>query len=343
MLVHGQATRREAIKKDEGSISWAIKVRNRVWEFGSRDIIWQPLPKEARQANLVVLMQESRILSNYPLLLARAWGKRVAYWGHGKNFQADAVSGFRERWKRWLLTKIDWWFAYTSMTVDILRNAGYPVNRITQLDNAIDSDGFKSDLSCWTTRDVSSARRDLQIQQDAPVALFCGSLYPDKRLDIMIAAGDLVHERFPQFSLLVIGDGPSAGDLKAAAKSRPWMHLLGVKTGREKALYFRMADVMFNPGLVGLHIVDAFCAGLVMVTTKGARHSPEVAYLEQNVNGVMTGDSSQEYAAAVIELFSSSQHLAAMRGAALLGSEKYTIDNMVANFADGLFNATRSG
>ena len=49
----------------------------------------------------------------------------MAYWGHGANFQSDAPVGVRERWKQMLLTKVDWWFAYTQMTVDILTKAGY--------------------------------------------------------------------------------------------------------------------------------------------------------------------------------------------------------------------------
>lgn len=84
-LVHGGATRRELAKKDVGSLDWATRVENRCWEVGERDIIWQPFPKVARDADLLVVMQESRILSNYPILLKRIFGKRVAYWGHGKN------------------------------------------------------------------------------------------------------------------------------------------------------------------------------------------------------------------------------------------------------------------
>ena len=64
-LVHGQATRRESINTDEGSLPWAHKVVNQVWEIGERDILWQPYPTKLTDADLVIVMQESRILSNY--------------------------------------------------------------------------------------------------------------------------------------------------------------------------------------------------------------------------------------------------------------------------------------
>lgn len=342
MLVHGQATPRESVKKDEGRLPWASVVKNKVVEVGERDILWQPLPAEAGDVDLLIVMQESRILSNYPLLLSRLWRKRkIAYWGHGKNFQSDAPAGLREVWKRFMLTRVDWWFAYTSMTVDLLTQAGFAHGRITQLDNAIDTVGFKRDLASWSQDDLKLARQELGIAEGAPVAVFCGSLYPDKLLGLMVEAADLIRAKHPGFTLLVIGDGPSMPEMATAAASRPWMQLLGVRKGREKARYFLLGDVMLNPGLVGLHIVDAFCASLVMVTTSGARHSPEVAYLEHGRNGLMTGDSAESYAQAVLSLFNDRSKLNEMKAAAQADSERYTLDNMVQRFADGIAAALK--
>jgi hypothetical protein len=133
-------------------LPWAHKVENRVWEVGERDIIWQPFPDILRDADLVVVMQENRILSNYPLLLKRVLlrGPKVAYWGHGANFQSNTPAGLREQWKRLMLTRVDWWFAYTEMTVEIVERGGYPKERITCLNNAIDNEGFQSDLAAVT-------------------------------------------------------------------------------------------------------------------------------------------------------------------------------------------------
>jgi glycosyltransferase involved in cell wall biosynthesis len=341
-LVHGQASRRESVKKDEGSLPWAHKVHNLFFEAGSRDIVWQPFPSSLKDADLVVVMQENRILSNYPLLLSRLWSKRkVAYWGHGKNFQSDAPAGWRERWKDFLLRRVDWWFAYTEMTVDILAKAGYPRRQITCLDNAIDTRGFKTDLASWSAEAISAERVRLGIDGDAPVGIFCGSLYPDKRLDLLIAAADMIRQKVGNFALIVIGDGPSMPQMKDAVASRPWMHLLGVKKGQEKALYFRMGDVMLNPGLVGLHIVDAFCSGLPMMTTTTARHSPEVAYLRNGTNGMATDDSPEAYSKAVLEVITNPTLLASMKQAALADSERYTLENMVRHFADGIEAAVR--
>lgn len=336
-LVHGQASRREAFKKDEGSLGWAIKVHNRFWEVGSRDLVWQPFPWDVRDADLVVVMQENRILSNYPLLLGRLWSPRkVAYWGHGVNFQSEAPTGLREKWKQALLTRVDWWFAYTEMTAEIVRRAGYPSDRITCLDNAIDNDTFIRELANVDSEQIRSLRMQIDASKESPVGLFCGSLYPDKRLDYMIAAADLIHAAVPGFRLVVIGDGPSANEIRSAAESRPWLNWVGVRKGREKAAWFRLADVVINPGAVGLHVLDSFCSGTPMITTAESRHGPEVAYLKNGANGLVVRGDAKNYADEVIALFRDREKLAAIQRAALDDARYYTLDNMVSRFVDGI-------
>lgn len=343
-LVVGQASRRESVKKDEGALSWAHKVRNRFWEVGERDVLWQPFPAALRGADMAIVMQESRILSNYVLIARRALGlgPKLAYWGHGKNFQSTAPNGLRERWKRLMITRADWWFAYTEMSVALVRQSGYPLERITCLNNAIDTNGFRRDLAGCGEEELQQMRSQLGLVPGAPVGLFCGSLYPDKRLDLLIDAVDRVRAAMPGFSLLVIGDGPSMPVMREAAKTRPWLHLLGVQKGHGKAMYFRLADVMLNPGLVGLHIVDAFCSGLVMFTTRTAMHSPEVAYLRDGVNGVYADDTAEGFSRAVLDVISSPERLQTMRQAALADADTYSLDAMVERFANGIAQAVQA-
>lgn len=336
-LVHGQASRRESVKKDEGHLAWARQVENHFLEVGSIDLVWQPLPADLHDSDLVIVMQESRILSNYPLLMSRSWSARkVAYWGHGVNFQSDAPTGLREQWKSMMLNRVDWWFAYTELTVDILRRAGYAEDRVTCLSNAIDNDAFERDLDAVADEELQAAYEEIDADGSAPVGVFCGSLYPDKKLDFLVAVTDRIQSRIPGFRLVVIGDGPCRRDVESLAASRPWLKCMGVRKGKEKAAYFRIADVVLNPGLVGLHVLDAFCAGVPMVTTAEARHSPEIAYLRNNVNGLIVGGGVDAYAEAVIALLQDEERLMALKQRALVDAKKFTLEKMVSQFADGI-------
>lgn len=336
-LVHGQPTRQEERKRDVGSLPWADVVHNRYIELRLRDIVWQPFPQRHCDADLVVMMQENRLLSNYPWLFN--WGMRktrLGYWGHGRNYQSDFPSGWRERWKKMLISRVDWWFAYTDMTRQILLNGGYPDDRISVLDNAIDNENFQRELTAVLPAQLSALREEIGVDGLAPIGLFCGSLYPDKLLGFMIEAADRIYAALPDFRLVVIGDGPGASEIQAAAKSRPWLNWVGVRKGAEKAAYFRLASVVLNPGLVGLHVLDSFCSGVPMITTPDARHSPEIAYLKDGVNGLVVAGGVSNYADAIIQLLRDPTRLAGIRQASLQDAQRYTLDNMVNNFVDGI-------
>lgn len=335
-LIHGDATPGEAVRKDTGELSWATKISNRHWNVGGRDLLWQPFSRLVQQADLVVLMQESRLMSNYPWLFgAGPPATRVAFWGHGRNFQSQAATGLRERWKRRNLTRVDWWFAYTQLSADIVAQVGYPRERITVLNNAIDNGRFATELASVSDTEVQELRRSIGASNTTCVGLYCGSLYADKRLDLLVQACRRVHAKHPDFRLVVIGDGPSRGELDAAA-GEPWLHWQGVRRGREKAAWFRASQLYLSPGAVGLHVLDSFVAGTPMITTQDALHGPEIAYLEHGVNGLVTAGDAQSYGDAILAFIAEPERAERLRRAATETAPRYSLDAMVERFADGL-------
>ncbi len=346
MLVYGQASKTERSRKDEGRLDWATSVRNRFLRLGGKDLVWQPLPPAASELALIVVMQENRLLSNYWLQIRRAFGgPRLAFWGHGRNYQSTAPQGLREQWKTWWLRRVDWWFAYTESSHRYVIENGFPPERVTTLDNAIDGSGFESDLQAIAPDAITRAATDLGIAEGSQVAIYCGSIYAEKRIDVLLESADLLRLRLPAFHLLVVGEGPDSGLMKEAAASRPWLHMLGPRKGHEKALYYRLAQVMLNPGLVGLHVVDAFVAQTPLVTQVSALHSPEYDYLVDGKNGrAVASDSADAYATAVAELFVQPGRLSAMREQCARDAKRYTLENMAANFAAGIVAClTRDG
>ena len=57
---------------------------------------------------------------------------------------------------------------------------------------------------------------------------------------------------------------------------------------------------MFMPGLVGLAIVESYCAGLPFVAVAQAGHGPEIEYLQDGVNGVLLPQATVEATAAAL-------------------------------------------
>lgn len=335
LLVHGQPAPSEESKQDEGRLPWARQVHNSYWCVRRTELCWQPLPPEARGSELIVLSQENRILSNYRILFRRSHAARLAYWGHGANFQSRVPQGWRERWKRSLVTRVDWWFAYSEASAAAVRASGFPEERITCLDNTIDTGAFVRDLRACDSAHLEVVRAQHGIRLGDPIALYCGSLYADKRLDLLVAAARRIREELPTFHLFIIGGGRGEKWLRAEVTREGWIHVLGPLHGVEKASYFRLANVFLHPGAVGLSILDTFCAGLPIITTTTAKHGPEIAYLRDGHNGVLAHDSADAYGAAAVRLLKDPQRMAVISSNAFGDSRRYTIENMASRFVEG--------
>lgn len=344
-VVYGQASALDEARNDSGSLPWADEVKARWFTVRGTDLVWQAFPPTLRRADLVVLTQELKILSNYPLLARRLRGRgKVAYWGHGRNLQSTKPEGLRERWKALLSTRIDWWFAYTQDTSDILVENGFPLDRITCLNNAIDDEQFAADLASIDGETLDRLRAEIDLGPEAPLGLYCGALYKEKRVDLLIEAADRIHEARPDFRLVVIGDGPTRSDLDVALSTRPWARCLGTQTGRDKAAWFRLATVQISPGAVGLHVLDSFISGVPLVTTRSALHGPEVGYLDHGVNGVLSqadpeADPSRFgriFADDVIDLLANRQAYDSMVEAGRKAADHYTMANMISSFIEGI-------
>jgi hypothetical protein len=173
-LAVGDPTDDERHKRDEGRIDWAVHVPCRYLAGGRA--AWQRLGPLVAGHDLVVVTQENRLLANLPLLLGRP-KCRVALWGHGRNFQGGAAThGLAQAWKAALSRHADWWFAYTELSAGVVREFGYPADRITVLNNAIDVEGLAREVHAAAARGKAALRAAHGLDLDAPIGLFVGSL-----------------------------------------------------------------------------------------------------------------------------------------------------------------------
>jgi glycosyltransferase involved in cell wall biosynthesis len=318
-----------------GEVGWAIRVPIR-W-FGSK-LGWQPALRHCRGKDLVVVQQETKYLVN-PLL--QLWsgfgGPKIAYWGHGRNFQARNKHSRAERFKAWLSKRVDWWFAYNNLSAQAVIETGFPEERITSVMNAVDTLVLRQTQASTTTADLDALRQQLGITS-SNVAVYTGGLYKSKRLAFLLETADRVKERIPDFHLIVIGAGPDAEIIEEAAKTRPWLHAVGSKSDKEKTPYWMISKLVLIPGLVGLVVVDSFAFGVPLVTTDYPFHSPEIDYLNSGKNGLIVrcGEDAEAYAAAVARLLEDEETRSRLAAVAKADGARYSLENMATNFADGV-------
>lgn len=337
-VLHGTANSVESTKDDSGHLDWAESLPTRYF-LGGR-ICSQNFGPLTRDSDLVIVTQENKLLSNYWHLVAPRHF-RLAFWGHGANLQSRNPKSLRERFKRWTTNRVDWWFAYTDMSADLIAATGFQGSRITVVNNAVDTTQMRRWMQEIGHEETRALRRELGIEE-SPIGVFVGSLYIDKRLDFLFASAEAVRREIPDFHLLIIGEGPEREKVRAWCQTHSWAHWVGARFRREKMAYLSVAQVMLNPGLVGLGILDSFVCGAPMVTTDCGGHGPEIAYLRDGENGIMTRNDVEAYSAAAVALLRNEEERARLRVGCRVCAETYTLENMVQRFTEGIANCLQS-
>jgi len=335
-LIYGR--NRFVPRRDEVDLDWAVPVPNRTVRFAGGSLYWLPTPRRVWNSDLFILMQENRILSNHYLFLRALRKKRkVAFWDHGFNHQAWPGS-LGNRLKRLYANRVSWWFAYTEGVARWLAETGFPPERITVVDNAIDTEKLVREAREIGARQVEERKRALGIG-NGPVGLYCGGIYREKRIHFLLEACLQIRLRIPSFEMIVIGAGPDAPKVREASIRHPWIHYLGPLFGSERLPFFKMADVFLIPGLVGLAVLDCFAHEVPPITVDFPFHSPEIEYLIDGVNGVITENALDPYVDGVLRVLSSPGLLNRLRQGCREGACRYTLENMVGRFAEGIQKA----
>lgn len=335
LVVYGTPWRGEVERGDHADLPGPLGMKaNSSMLLGKLLLI--PVLRPWLRADLVVVEHANKNLLNYLLAILRGLRlKRVAFWSHGRDRQADSAS-VGERFKRRTLHWADWWFAYTAESAAYVAAQGYPKDRITVVENAIDTRALRADLDAVSEVELQAIRTAFGWNGTEQVAVFCGSLYRNKRLDLLFEAADRVQREVPAFRLIVIGGGPLAEAVAEFARHRAWVQAVGPKFGHEKSVILKLACMWLNPGALGLGILDAFCAGMPLLTTRQSTHGPEIEYLQHEVNGLLLDDAPEAYADGMLRLLRDGDLAARLREGAVASAQRYSIETMVRNFSNGV-------
>jgi glycosyltransferase involved in cell wall biosynthesis len=306
--------------------------------IGGRELFWQPALPLLRGSDLVVVDVASKLLLNYVLILEQVLGRRrVAFMGHGFNARQQPGTLVGEWVKATISRRPHWWFAYNDLSADAVVQLGYPRERITSVQNAIDTKALVAARQAVTPGQLQDMRRRLGLGGEN-VGLFVGGMYADKLLPFLLAACERIRAAVPDFEMLFMGAGPDEGLVRSAAAAHPWIHYLPPRFDADKVPYCMPAKVLLLPGAVGLTVLDSFGMQIPLVTLADRYHGPEIAYLEPETNGVvLPGTASPgDYAGEVARLLRDEDRLERLRKGCARASEVYTVEEMARRFAHGL-------
>lgn len=283
-----------------------------------------PAVYSAAKAEGVPVVQSLR---NYRLLCPNAYllrenrvcedclGKMFAWPGvlhgcyRGSRAASAVVAGMSalHRGLRTWQRKVDVYFTPTEFARRQFLRAGFPAEKLLVKPNFIDPDPGLGD-------------------GDGDYAVFVGRLSAEKGIATLLAAWSDPRCDIP---LKIIGDGPLAADVQAAARENPRLEWLGARPSAEVLEIIGHATVLVMPSLwyetFGRTIIEAFAKGTPVVASR-------LGCMEELVHDNVTGllfepGRPSDLVAQVRRLLAEPAALATMRRAAraeFLG--KYTAD-----------------
>jgi glycosyltransferase involved in cell wall biosynthesis len=237
--------------------------------------------------------------------------------------------------KNYLAKQSRAWFAYTDVSRCHLEKIGVEADKINVVNNTVDSSAAQAIIRKLETKNTPQ-------QHANNVGVFLGSLYKEREIPLLLEIIQQVHQRLPDFRFHIIGDGVERELVKQFCATNTWVTWHGNLQGQEKWRLLLEASFLLHPGPLGLNIIDAFLAGLPVVTKRFENvRSPEEAYLRENENALFCENSADKFAQAVYALLNDNERHQILAKGCRKTAEGLTIENMVENFARGIIKTLR--
>jgi glycosyltransferase involved in cell wall biosynthesis len=215
---------------------------------------------------------------------------------------------------------------------DTLANTGF--ERLHVVARGIDTTVFNP-----TLRDPA-LRRDWGVAPGERVALYVGRLAAEKNLTLLASTFNAMLAADPNLTCVVVGDGPSASELKLAC---PQARLLGSQTGQLLARCYASADLFVFPSMTetfGNVTLEAMASGLAVVAFDHAAAGEVIAHQHSGLLAPLGDEAS--FIQAAVRLASNpgaEQPLQQAARAAVLARDWHGIVEQVEHIWTGLVHA----
>lgn len=331
---HGTPHSDQAARRDQSEFSSGFLLDQREFRVLGRRLVVRRIPKTVRSADLLILEQARRNVDAYRLFLPR-WlrrPRRIALWGHGRDYTRQSTAADR-RLFRALTHRAEWFFGYTSASVDHVVREGFDPRRTTEVRNSTDTQALSRRMQELSTSDLDefARRHDLR----GRTALYLGALDESKLIPLLLESAGLAHDADPSFRLLVAGDGPLRRSVEEKGAECAYICYLGQTEGYSKAIALHHAQVLAIPGRVGLIAVDSIAAERPIVTTDFPFHAPEYEYLGPTTR-IESARDAQSFAEALVSILSNAEGLESLRSNLRAMQADFGVETMARNFLVGI-------
>lgn len=271
-----------------------------------------------------ILMLHFGHLTTWLLLLTKFLHQReIILWGQGISVKRYLEEDLNPDWKLKLMIALsDGLWLYTEKEAKQWK-AIFPNKKIVALNNTQECKIPKM----TNKEDIQNLKLKYGIPQERVLIFSARFENPYRRTDLLIEV--LKHLDKDKFGFIIIGDGSLKPDFSSFSNVYDYGRLYDENV---KSDLFSIADIYFQPGWVGLSIVEAMAYSLPIFTFERSneiKQCVEYYYVQNNVNGMIF----KTLHACINEIENASDNKLQELGnnSFLLYSNKLTIENMVNN------------
>lgn len=195
---------------------------------------------------------------------AAAWPKRVPLVATSHNWPSRLLSmRVYAALDRLILKRFDKIVIVSDIVLRALRRSGVAPEKIATISNGVDVDLFSAA--------IPTLRAEL-VPRDHSVVGFVGRLVPDKGGEFLLRAAREVVKRYPKTSFVLIGDGPSKGELERLANELGiGAHVIFAGARNDMPGVYASLDMLVLPSLVEsmpMCLLEAMASGKPVIATR---------------------------------------------------------------------------
>ncbi len=235
----------------------------------------------------LVLMLNFTHLSTWILLLTKILHrKKIILWGQGISVKRYLKEEVKPDWKlKAMISMADGVWVYMDKECEQWKKI-FPKKKIVALNNTVSE--VEDILAYTSSQPKNLLKKKYNIKEDI-VLIFCARFTNQyRRIDILL--NTIKKLDTTKFGFIIIGDG----SLKPNFTSYSNVYDFGaVYDTNVKQELFTIADIYFQPGWVGLSIVEAMAYGKPIFTMQRSvetKQCVEYSYIQDQYNGIIFSD-----------------------------------------------------
>lgn len=277
-----------------------------------------------KQYSHLVLMLHFGHITTWLLLFTKfLHKKKIILWGQGISVKRYLQEEAKPDWKLRLMMRLaDGVWLYTEKEAQQWK-AVFKTKPLVPLNNTL----YTPTVDVADTEEVSNLKRKHNITQERVLIFAARFENPYRRTDLLEKVIQTLDPS--RYGFIIIGDGSLKPDFSPYKNVYDFGKMYDDTVKKE---LFAIADIYFQPGWVGLSIVEAMRYGLPIFTfrrTADIKQCVEYHYIQEGVNGRLF-DTMPDCVQAIQT--SSKNELIEMGAKARdMAENKLTVENMVAN------------